>query len=1475
MQFDYCSANCLHKKYSNLEQVAHGQTAETKNAYLIDGGKQVLLSLKASNRTNTHPLGAQHTTQKLELLWKTIAQNPHENLMTINEVCECSASVVAVQGIPLYNAKTTPGWLAVRVGWDDYLQQKKKLGTQEWCALMADLSAGLEHLHQLGIAHGDPYPFNAMVTNEGKALWVDFGNITDDPTYFRKDVLAFAIYTLIFTVKYCEAISPSLLQELAEAIATENTCDALKKCQAVLKKERQDWKYQFSDDDILKNFYEPFLQNDTVKKNVQKWAFDHMMVMGNEDYYEAFFYWMRKADEVSQNLEIEREKFYLYSAEVDRLTVPNYVHNQVLAEKDSLSNQLIVQEKEKQELVEKHKEVCEWADSLTEQLNQAKTSLEKHKEVCEWADYLTEQLNQAKAANVRNNLSVLMYTNRIGEILEWGGFRRWILLYAFLKKLKNVSLGQKIAMLGKGVASLFGHKRSLGLGDYNPACLIWSNLNAIQSVVQAKDENDAEGTPKANSYVPAAAAQNVSAVQVEKTVEQVEYILLPKVTVLLPVYNHAEFIHLAVDSILNQTYSNLELIMLDDGSTDGLKEKVKKYQLDYRFKFYQQPNQKLPMGLTHLHELATGDYVTWTSADNIMEPDMIETLVKEMQRRPDAEMIFGDVRLIDENGEPLLQQEYRDFNRDLIVPDILRLPRNTEPLGAECDNYINACFMYRRSASQALENRYACDLVGLEDYDYWLRMQRCGKIIHAQTLTPLYRYRVHKNTMSEELLTAKREQHVKRAQSMFEMETAREKWAEKRWHLNFQCDKKLEEKLRDAANKLPTELANGAEKNLWFFDRQPSPNGNAKKDAYCVVKNEEYHLGRFVSGEWKELVTVKLGNNVNPLALKARYTHMPSPYYEYNNPKHLPVIGCHEYISKIDQESVLNTIQKNPMFYFVFADADKEQKDNKEFVEMIQRQSNAVYLGYREFGVPYQMYSSWDAVLLPKMKDVVENQIVRGYHLALTLGKWCVYDESYDFLNGSLYAIPYGIHYDFSDVDVVIRQPVNFERMDLCLSTMNCEARLNKVLHYANAMMQDYNVERPDFGIKIPEETKPVFVKPDLPAFMEKLKKKNGYIALAVDHLHQGGMEQVVAMLACKLREYGLPVEVLCTIDGGTVAEQLRADGIKVTEFQGDPKRMKQYLKENPPMIISSHYLHSCTKVPHELGIPMVETIHNMLAFFDDDAWSKEKGRSQDFDAYIAVSDMVRQYYCAFNDAVDPHKITVVGNAADPKRVSGVEKGLFRASLGLKPDDFIYMFVASFDGRKNHIGLITAFNEMKKRVEAPVKLILMGNVLDENFYNKCQEYITACKCQNDVKILPYRHEVATVLADADVAVIPSYIEGWSISATEAQYAGKPLIHTNCGSGPELCGNNEFGILIENPAGDPLKMDQTTMYSCMMKADPSNTNQLADAMYEMYEERAEWKKKSPQIRTRAINLFNYDRMVQGYLEVFSNILISKE
>ena len=223
--------------------------------------------------------------------------------------------------------------------------------------------------------------------------------------------------------------------------------------------------------------------------------------------------------------------------------------------------------------------------------------------------------------------------------------------------------------------------------------------------------------------------------------------LIPKlVSVVLPVYNQADLIAESIESVLAQTYTNFELIIVDDGSTDEVETVLHRYLEHPKVRVYKQTNQKLPKALSNGFSFARGEYRTWTSADNLMEPRMLECLVGKLNSRPDLAMVYADYYAIDDRGEILQDKDWRPHNRPDPESGEIRLPHSTTELNVEQDNFIGPCFMYRGWIGKVMGD-YDPQL-GIEDYDYWMRINSLFTIEHLGTEDILYRYRVHDNSLS-------------------------------------------------------------------------------------------------------------------------------------------------------------------------------------------------------------------------------------------------------------------------------------------------------------------------------------------------------------------------------------------------------------------------------------------------------------------------------------------------------------------------------------------------------------------------------------------------------------------------------------------------------------------------------------------------------------------------------------------------------
>lgn len=208
------------------------------------------------------------------------------------------------------------------------------------------------------------------------------------------------------------------------------------------------------------------------------------------------------------------------------------------------------------------------------------------------------------------------------------------------------------------------------------------------------------------------------------------------VSIVLPVHNGEKYLRTAIDSILNQTYKNIELIVVNDFSNDSSEEIVKEYiSRDKRVNLINNEiNLKLPASLNAGFRSANGKYLTWTSDDNILYPEMVERMIRELGKG--CSFVYADVDYIGEDGKLLNAQNVH--GDDIWV-----------------ENVVGASFMYTREVYDTVGD-YDTTAFLVEDYDYWIRVSMRYELRHLHE--KLYAYRHHENS-----LTTSRKNDVLRA----------------------------------------------------------------------------------------------------------------------------------------------------------------------------------------------------------------------------------------------------------------------------------------------------------------------------------------------------------------------------------------------------------------------------------------------------------------------------------------------------------------------------------------------------------------------------------------------------------------------------------------------------------------------------------------------------------------------------------------
>ena len=224
----------------------------------------------------------------------------------------------------------------------------------------------------------------------------------------------------------------------------------------------------------------------------------------------------------------------------------------------------------------------------------------------------------------------------------------------------------------------------------------------------------------------------------------------PLISVILPCYNHGKFLKSAIKSVFSNCSRSLELIIINDGSTDNTLSELDQFKNDPRVTIINQQNIGLAESLNKGFSLAKGNYLTWTSADNLYKNHALDKLSNFLDCNPNIDFVYSDVQLIDDDSNSLINSSYRIANQDPQNSSILRLPREPETLALYADNFINACFMYRSWIPKELGG-YKKELLGYEDYEYWLRILVTGQISHIGIDDVLYKYRIHQQSLTGQL----------------------------------------------------------------------------------------------------------------------------------------------------------------------------------------------------------------------------------------------------------------------------------------------------------------------------------------------------------------------------------------------------------------------------------------------------------------------------------------------------------------------------------------------------------------------------------------------------------------------------------------------------------------------------------------------------------------------------------------------------
>ena len=216
---------------------------------------------------------------------------------------------------------------------------------------------------------------------------------------------------------------------------------------------------------------------------------------------------------------------------------------------------------------------------------------------------------------------------------------------------------------------------------------------------------------------------------------------MPKVSVIIPTYNNAQFLPETLDCVLNQTIKDVEVLVIDDGSTDNTKDVMAQYTDQYpdQVKYVVQKNQGPAAARNNGIKQATGDYVAFVDSDDLWEKEKLEIQLAFLEKNPDYSFAYSDVYAMDEEGRigKTMMSLKHPVSGDIFYP-LLK------------ENFVSIpTSIVNRKCFETVEG--FCEdpqIISTEDHHFWLKLANYFKGGFIDK--PLAKYRIRSGSLSSQ-----------------------------------------------------------------------------------------------------------------------------------------------------------------------------------------------------------------------------------------------------------------------------------------------------------------------------------------------------------------------------------------------------------------------------------------------------------------------------------------------------------------------------------------------------------------------------------------------------------------------------------------------------------------------------------------------------------------------------------------------------
>ncbi len=191
------------------------------------------------------------------------------------------------------------------------------------------------------------------------------------------------------------------------------------------------------------------------------------------------------------------------------------------------------------------------------------------------------------------------------------------------------------------------------------------------------------------------------------------------VTVIMPAYNAEKYIQMSIESVMLQTYPNVELVIVDDASTDSTPDIMRKCANIWHDRirlFHREHNGGTAAALNDAIELASGRYICWLSADDLYCKDMVVSEINYLQQNPQYDAVFSRCALMNAAGQVYSTLSYDETEEFLEIgmPGVIILLLR--------QNFWHGCSLLAKAKCFKREDKFNVNFKAAQDYDFWLRM---------------------------------------------------------------------------------------------------------------------------------------------------------------------------------------------------------------------------------------------------------------------------------------------------------------------------------------------------------------------------------------------------------------------------------------------------------------------------------------------------------------------------------------------------------------------------------------------------------------------------------------------------------------------------------------------------------------------------------------------------------------------------------